>query len=449
MAGKFFKLKFFRETFLGNFLTFSISAFESNLLWLFPFFFFSFIFRKTLLFEALFGVITYSFIFSTIVLGGLAFAIVRIISDFIYLNQPRKIYENYSGAVFLVFFVSLASGYIFFHDYHYREIAMFLFMGLSVLQVNSLFVGAIEKTYLTLFSVGASFSLVALFFNFFKNNINEKMGIMAFAMSISLSVFILNVVITKYLKSTTQIRFDFLKLIGKNPELLLIGYLYYLSYWIDNIVLWIQRGIEVAPGIVIYPDYDFPLFITSVSFIPSIVLINLNIETIFLEKYLAFFSSIKSNKPLNQIEENLRKLKLSIKHILFKVILVGITTLILNFSIAPFFKEWGILNENSILAFTVSSLGHFFNAVFVFLMIMCLYFGYYAEALKGNLIAFVVNFVVSWFFGKTILGIGFLVSFLSGSVFLLHKFDLKDLIFKIYSSQPHGLEKVKRISWKP
>ncbi|PLV55720.1 hypothetical protein AS006_08790 [Thermotoga sp. SG1] len=448
MAGIFFKFPFFRDTFLGTSLVFLVSFFENNSLWFIPLVLIILAskFGVSISFSII-GILSYSFIFSTMLLSGFAMILVRSISDFLYLKDSRKIYENYSGAIVFVIMLSFMVGNVLFRAYQYKTLAVWLFVSFSVLQTVLLFVGAIEKTHALVLPVLFIFSSLIILFKIFGNIINEKYLLVIISFSMGFLTFIANSIITKHLRISTHLKFDFLHYARKYPELLLIAFFYYFSYWIDNIIMWFKKGLEVAPNIIISPNYDFPLFIAAISFTPAIVLFSLGIETTFLKKYLSFFSAIKNNKTLEQIEARLEEIQASMKHILLETTLVAITIAILDLSASKFLNKW--LSKFSITVFRLGAIGHLFNVIFMLMLTIHLYFNFYKEAFIGVLISFSVNLILTAFCRSMAPGLGFLLAFFSGSVFLLRKMNLKDLVFKIYSSQQHGLEKVERISWRP
>lgn len=448
MAGIYFKFPFFRDTFLGASLVFLVSFFENNSLWFIP--------LVLIILASKFGVpvspstlgiLSYSFIVSTMLLGGFVLILTRLISDFLYLKDSQRIYENYSGSIFLVTLLSFVIGITIFRAYQYKTLAIWLFVSFSVLRLVLLFVGSIEKTHLFVLPVLSAFLFLIMFFRTFGKTFEEKYLIIIITSVMNFLTFIANGIITRYLRSSTHPRFDFFRYARKYPELPLLAFFYYLSYWIDNIFMWFKKGVEVAPNIIVSPDYDFPFFIAGISFVPAIILFSLSIETSFLKKYLSFFSAIKNYKTLEQIETHLREIQLSIKYILLKTTSMVIIITILNISISRFLNKW--FSEFSITVFRIGTVGHAFNVIFLSMLTIYLYFSYYREALIGVSISFSVNSISTVICGTTVPGLGFLLAFLSGSAFLLRKMNTKDLIFKIYSSQPHGLEKAERISWKP
>lgn len=453
MAGKSFDLLFSRNNLFSDVLAFFYSTFVYFAPWLVVLFYIIWSSRWFSASPFFLSVLSYSLIFSMIIAGGMSFLISRFLANCIYSRDQRKIYESYIGAVLLVFSVSLVIGLIFFavnnqYSLVQKILACYTFVGFSLVWILMQFSSVTEKESLAVLAFAGGIVVSVLLARFWDISMEEKL-LLTLDIGIGLIIFMLNFLILSYLRSSIRIGFDFLLLTRKHPQLLFIGYFYYLSIWIDNFIAWKVKGIEIAPGFFMSPEYDIPKFMASPFFIPSLVVFNLSMETVFQRNYKGLMQSIVSDKPMRVISENLKKLSLSLRHAFSNMFALNMVAMISCFLLRDSLRLWFNLSESFNRIFVWDVVGVSMNIAFMSLLVASLHFEYYGIALEGTALVLTSNMILSVFFIENIPGLSFAVAFSGGFLYLLLRFKSKDFLYEVYTKQPLGLEKVKKTSWKP
>jgi len=329
-----------------------------------------------------------------------------------------------------------------------KILACYTFVGFSLVWILMQFASVTEKESLAVLAFAGGIVVSVLLARFWDISMEEKL-LLTLDIGIGLIIFMLNFLILSYLRSSIRIGFDFLLLTRKHPQLLFIGYFYYLSIWIDNFIAWKVKGIEIAPGFFMSPEYDIPKFMASLFFIPSLVVFNLSMETVFQRNYKGLMQSIVSDKPMRVISENLKKLSLSLRHAFSNMFALNMVAMISCFLLRDSLRLWFNLSESFNRIFVWDVVGVSMNIAFMSLLVASLHFEYYGIALEGTALVLTSNMILSVFFIENIPGLSFAVAFSGGFLYLLLRFKSKDFLYEVYTKQPLGLEKVKKTSWKP
>ena len=93
--------------------------------------------------------------------------------------------------------------------------------------------------------------------------------------------------------------------------------------------------------------------------------------------------------------------------------------------------------------------GSSMNALFLTMVLISLYFDFRKIALKGVIIVFSSNLLISILTIRRYPGIGFAIAFSIGTIYMLLAFKIRNLLFITYISQSSGLEKGSPVSWNP
>ncbi|PLV55726.1 exopolysaccharide Pel transporter PelG [Thermotoga sp. SG1] len=447
MAGKSFDLIFSKNTLFADALAFFYSIFIYFAPWLVVLFYIVWVSRWFSPSPFFLGVLTYSLIFSMIVSGGMSFLISRFLADSIYRKDFRRIYESYIGAVLFVFAVSFVIGWIFFvvNDQYstvQKVLSCYALIGFSLVWIQMQFASVTERSSLIALSFILGFSISIFLARYWKTDFPEKL-LLVLDVGIGLIIFALNYLVLSYLRNSTRVGFGFLTLTRKYPQLIFVGYFYYLSIWIDNFTIWKMKGQEISPGFFLFAEYDIPKFVAALFFIPSLAVFNIAIETVFRRDYKNLMISIVNNHPLKTIRENMMKLSISLKQAFLNMLSLNLAALVSCFFLAHSIKKWFNLSENFVDIFYWHSVGVSMNISFLSLLVVVLHFEYYGVALEGASLVLMLNALLSALTIERFPGFSFFISFSAGVVYLFLRFKSKDFLHEEYVKQPLGLEKSK------
>lgn len=382
-----------------------------------------------------------------IISGGMSFLISRFLADSIYRKDFRRIYESYIGAVLLVFVVSFVVGWMFFilNDQYstvQKVLACYALIGFSLVWIQMQFASVTERSSLIVLSFILGFSVSVFLARYWQTDFSEKL-LLVLDVGIGLIIFALNYLVLSYLRNSTRMGFGFLTLTGKYPQLIFVGYFYYLSIWIDNFIIWKAKGQEISPGFFLFSEYDIPKFIAALFFIPSLAVFNVAMETVFRRDYKNLMLSIVNNSPLKTIKENMAKLSISLRQAFFSMLSLNLAALVSSFFLAHPIRGWFNLSENFVGIFFWLSMGVSMNISFLSLLVLVLHMEYYWVAFESSALVLTLNTLLSVLTIEKFPGLSFFVSFSSGFVYLLLRFRSKDFLHEEYVKQPLGLEKSK------
>jgi uncharacterized membrane protein len=396
--------------------------------------------------------LAYAFIFSTLIDGFFSFVINRRISDLAYVNNIDQIYKEYSANIFFIFIIAVSVSFLFYffhrsYPLYQMILSSYLFVSLCILWIQVIYASMIEKfSYLILsFVLGNTFSLLAIAFV----HLDEEWTYLSYDIGIGFIVYALHFIIFKTLKSHGA-SFGIFKQIKKYWENMLVGIFYYVSIWIDDFVAWFFLGKNFYDGYRLAPSYDIPMFISYLFIIPTMVLFVINVEVGFYEQYKAFYDLLEHNGTLEEIKKKKKLMDMYLRHAILTVFAVQIVSsfigLIISFPILTYLN----LPLESLGILRLGILGATFNAFFLFFLLIVFYFDFRKIAYRATAITLLTNFVLSIFTTKTYPALGFTISFLVGTVYLMCEFFKKydSLIYVEYTRQKSTL-KVGRVRvWK-
>jgi len=390
------------------------------------------------------GVVTYSFIFSMLIVGSCSFLLTRYLADLLFMKKYKRIFGTYKAALLLVISVSIAVSGMFFlinNNYNPREVLLgiYTFLAVSTVWVDVVFLEVVENYIGVILGFLVGFSS-AIFLSFtLKDN---PLGLLiAFDLGVLVILFILTLLLFKTFGTHGKISFEFLRVSKKYPENPLIGISYYAGVWVDDLIAWKFLGKEIAPGFYFAREYDMPMFLAYVFIVPTLALFVLLIETEFYSDYRAFYSDIIYNKKLDEIELQHRRLLSSLTYSLKIIWVVQLVAFIVGMLISPLLNDHIFKNAVSTFVFRWGLFGSSMNAIFLTYLLIILYFDYRKLALKGTLVVLFSNLILSLLTIKSFPGVGFAISFSLGVVFFMTHFSIKDLLYTTFAKQESGLEK--------
>lgn len=390
------------------------------------------------------GVVTYSFIFSMMIVGAFSFLLMRHLADLLFLKNYKGIFGTYKASLFIVLTISLLASGIFFvvnNQYTSREIILgiYTFLAVSVIWVDVVFLEVVEN-YLSVivsFLVGFSSAIMLSF------SLKDKpLGLLiAFDFGVLIILFMLSFLLLRSFGTEGKANFELIKAARKYPENPLIGIFYYAAVWIDDLIAWKFFGKEIAPGFYFAKEYDMPMFLAYIFIIPTLVLFVLLIETEFYADYKAFYSNIISNKKLDEIELQHKRLQSSLTYSLRVIWVMQLVVFIIGMLVSPLLSAHIFKSDMATFVFKTGLFGSSMNAIFLTYLLIVLYFDYRKLALRGTLFVFFSNFVISFATMKNFPGVGFAISFSLGVVYFMMHFNIRNLLYITFAKQSSGLEK--------
>lgn len=396
----------------------------------------------------LFGVtIVYIFAFSLITTGVFTNAISRFIADKIYMREPETISSSYISVLLVIVIFQGVSSLIFFsissNEIFYIVNASSLYVIISCIWIALIYLSASEnyKTIIVIFFIGSVISVLAAllggkYFGFSGFISGFTLGQAVIFFGFSIDVF-------DNFGFPNKISLEFFSYCNKYYELVLIGIIYYLAIWSDKFIFWFSgTGSHVQGLFYAYGTYDFPIFLSYLTMIPSLAIFLLNIETDFYKEYRSFYEFIMSKKSYKIIHEKKQNMLRIIRHSLIEILKIqGMVTLLVIY-FAPFiFSNLNIENDLSLRIFRYTSIGVFFHAYVLIISIILLYFDFRKDVLVITIFFAVSNIALTFLsknMGVVFYGLGQAVScILTFVVALLYlNIRLKNLEFLTFSNQP-------------
>ncbi len=198
------------------------------------------------------------------------------------------------------------------------------------------------------------------------------------------------------------IDFSFLSYFRRYPSLAFLGALYYLSTWIDKLVMrTTEAGVLLAPKLMwAAPDYEVASFVAQLTILPALALFFIRVETGFFEAYRDFFSAIANHQPLSVIQDMQRGVVRSVRSGLEALLTVQGTITLVVVLLAPQIFNQLAFDETKLRMLRVLVLGSFLQTMLFLVVILMLYFEHYSEAVRSCVLFLVTNGVLTWLFSR-------------------------------------------------
>jgi uncharacterized membrane protein len=167
---------------------------------------------------------------------------------------------------------------------------------------------------------------------------------------------------------------------------------YYLGLWADKFVMRAFKGLLIVPGVLYAaPAYEIAGFLAQLSIIPALAVFFLKVETEFFETYHTYYESISGRASLGAIKENRRKMKSSLLRGLWMLLRVQGAVTVCMILLAPQLFQAFIAEGYTVNLIRIGALGSFFQILAFFIVIVMMYYEFYAEALATSLVFLVTN----------------------------------------------------------
>lgn len=253
----------------------------------------------------LFATIVSTFAASLLVVGGLQLSVTRYLADRLYLKDTASVAPTCTGVLCLVIPLSIiASPFLVFapFDIRYRFLVFTLFLTLSTTWMVMLFLSAAHK-YMRIVLILTSCYALGIGASILLGQLYGLLGSLAgftFGQMTCLSLLIVNV----YLEfpSVQAINLAYLGYISKYWDLWIIGTLYTVGIWADNIILWTSSQGQVISGFYhLFLPYDTAKFVVSLSTIPALTIFMIHVETNFDRYYQNYYRLIDARGTLLEL----------------------------------------------------------------------------------------------------------------------------------------------------
>ena len=381
--------------------------------------------------------VVYSFIFSTLLFGGVSISVTRYLADLIYRKEFSKMYELYSSTVLYAVlssgvFLTIFSLISRIDDWFKLLLFSYSLVVLTVVWVQTIFVTTmmVFTPVLVAFAAGNVLGLV-MSVQLFKIK-GENFAYLGYNFGLMFILFFLHVFVKRYLytgrKPTRSLLFW--QAIRRFKSQAITGVLTYLGAWVDDFVAWIYIGKPIVKGFVFAPSYDIPMFLSYLFIIPTLTLFVLSLETNFYLKYRMFYQSLEENRTLNYVKINKRILDDNISSTTKTIFAVQFVFVLLGLTLSGYIAKMLQFDEYSLKALRFGILGAAANGAFLYVSLLAYYFDLAEIPMRSAMMAFVVNLVVSLFYLRTFPALGFLVGFSVATLYgwLSFKRVYKDLL---------------------
>ncbi len=367
----------------------------------------------------LLGTVTSCFIYSLIVSGPFQMGVSRYVSDCLYQKNYDRILPSFLASCLLLIIVLGTSGTLLwgFTSYSllYRIFSVHLFITLGLLWLVIIYL-TMSKDYWSImlgYGVGTFLSIFlgvegAIYFGMI-----GLLGGFTIGQMVTL-VWLVERLISQ-LPYSPQMTWDILSVFKKSRTLVLIGLLYNLAIWVDQVIFWWGAPDSVAVSYFLYfhPAYDSAKFLTFLSVIPTIALFVIREEVTFFRTYRSYYQTILKNRPLSEIKEAHRELVDKVKLTIERLIKMQGTICLLIVFLAPQIVNALQTQVLKIALVRYLAIGASFHILFYLTIIFLLYFDFQEWSLWllcGFATINLTGTLITLQLGTRFYGIGYLVA---------------------------------------
>lgn len=300
---------------------------------------------------------------SLVLTGLLQLVFTRFVADRLFEQQDHIINGNLLGAIALTTAVSavigIALAFTVFHEsFAYEFLMTANFVTLSNIWIVVIFVAGLKQFKLILyaFAVGYGITLV-LSVLLLPYGLSGLLAGLLIGHA-TLLFLMVGVVLPEY-PFRGQVRFEFLRPRLVFPSLIAIGFLYNFGIWVDKLLFWTTAG---TSEVIIGPlrsslIYDLPIFLAYLSIIPGMAVFLLRIETDFAESYDGFFSAVRGNASLQEIEQLGNNMVEAVREGLYQIVRVQGATILVLYLLGPTMIKWMGISEQFVHLYYINLVG--------------------------------------------------------------------------------------------
>jgi uncharacterized membrane protein len=349
--------------------------------------------------------VSYCFIFSLILHGGVQLVITRYLSDLLYENKGKEAFAAFLGISKLVSVIALIIGVVFclFSPLTvlYKAVLISLFLTVNLIWILIVFLTA-SKYYIaiscaflagTAVAVGLAFLFTSLgLFQVGEHSqaLNQLVGF-SIGMVVTLMLLFYSLLST-FPDRSIDGQFAFMDYFDKYPSLIWTGLLYNMGIWVCNWIIWFGDGATTIAGTFrFHTANDSAMFWAYLTIIPTLASFLLSIETRFYPRYKQFYGYVNNGGTLDQVQVAKKSLLDVLKQEMERMFR-NQAFVSMFFIITPaFFTSFMNVNSVFVSLFRFTVLGAFSNAMLLVLMQVMLYFDDRKGALRSVLVFFSCN----------------------------------------------------------
>lgn len=391
------------------------------------------------------SITSYAFIFSVIIVSLFSLPLIRFLSDKLYEEKYKELLSAFYGGVVSVVVVSSFVAAIFLIkaelEFNTKILSYILFNTLSITWVQSMFITAVKKYRLNIitYAIGVLVSLSCIYLNFkYLNNYSINYMLIFIIIGFVIINLSYTISIIREFRGHADDIFGFYKYFSKYPPLIFINFLYSVSLFIDNIILWNSPyGNKILGVFYFFEMYDKYTFYAFLTIIPVSVMFVINYETVLYENIELLYKKISFGGNLEdvrlQISKLIRKFSREFKKLLEMQLIFSLLGILIFLKTKEY--EQSMNDDAKIFIYLV-----FGTYLLIFSNIVQVTLLYFDERKYSLIISIVLIFMnvsltlLSLQYNITYIGLSFLLSgcitFLV-SIYLLKHF-MKNLLYNIF-----------------
>lgn len=343
--------------------------------------------------------VTYSAVFSLLVVGTIQLPVTRQLADLLYDRSHANVLPAF-GATLLgvgVFQVIVGTTYCVFADLP-RDVA---FAAVTLYVVNSfgwltlIWLGVVRDydTIMRAFVTGGLATLLLLLMP----GVGESLfGLLAvYALGQSLTLVLLVRPIVRGVEPGDEREFGFWRKIGSLPRLVLVGILFNAAAWSDKLLFWIVDGVSYGPLFRYHPLYDSCSFLAYATIVPSLAINLVQLETDFYQHYRGYYQGMLDGENLTQLAVGRERILRSLREGAIKLLRVQSYITVTSIILAPGLMELLQMPPAATQTFRLMCIGSFFHVLLMLTLLVQLYFDLRSDALISCFVFLVLNAVLA------------------------------------------------------
>ncbi|MED1953374.1 exopolysaccharide Pel transporter PelG [Brevibacillus centrosporus] len=327
--------------------------------------------------------VVYAFVFSLLVTCGFIMVISRYIADKIYLREYDEIIASLYGVIATCLGLGGVAGAVFYYfsplDAVFKISAYLLYVELIVVWLQSAYMSALKDYMRIIRGYAAAVIVTGLSALLMVYAAGMHTGL-AMLISMNIGFFVMIALsflhLESYFRQKANQYFAFLQYVKKYPSLLATGLFCSLGFYIHNFIYWLMSPLQenIADTYWIASSYDVPAFYASLSFLPTMVMFVVSVETAFYEKYRQYYGTILGTGSVQDIKrakkDMIQTLMQELGFMMEIQLFFTFVSLALGITLLP---HIGFSTEQ-IERFNILVVAGFLYAVMFVLMLLLLYF---------------------------------------------------------------------------
>lgn len=334
----------------------------------------------------LFATITYAFGVSLIASGAPQMILTRYLADRLYAADTSKIAATCSGMLVAIAPLTLLTlPYLIFAPFPliYRLLSVSLAITLTYIWLVVVFLSA-SRDYvriLLIFLLAYAISIAAIAVLGRQFGIIGSLGGFLLGQVVCLALLIARVL--REFSPIEGIDFGFLRYLGVYRDLGLIGLLYAVGVWGDNVVFWFSSsGVAIAGFYHLNPVYDSAKLLAYLTTIPASASFLVHLESNFYRHYRDYFKYIREKGTLAQIIAHKEGMAEAAQSGLVRIALIQGSVGTVTFLLAPNLAQFLGTSAQWVQTFRMLTAGVSVGTIMLAVFILLLYLDERGPALR-------------------------------------------------------------------